>query len=359
MIYLHIPFCKSFCTYCGFYSEVLCKKDEESSFERYADRLCEEADRRRDEINATSAIDTLYIGGGTPSVLPLSVLQRIVSAIGVHSYKEFTIEANPEDIVERKAPYLKGLKALGVNRVSLGVQSLSDDTLRWMNRRHSAASARNAFFALRDAGFDNIGADIIFGVASFGKDILKETVTEICEWSPDHISAYQLGIDEGSTLSEMVAKGNYSEASEDECAGQYRILCSMLRSAGYEHYEISNWAKKGFRAIHNSAYWDRHPYVGLGAGAHSFDGKRHRSWNSSDFRAWTATGEDLSPQEEREEKIMLGLRTSEGITSTLCRKEDLERLISKNALIPLNGGARVRIPEEKFFVADEIIRELF
>lgn len=359
MVYLHIPFCKSFCTYCGFYSEVLCKKDEGSSFELYADRLCDEINKRKEEISATSLTDTLYIGGGTPSVLPLSVLERIVAALEKDRYTEFTIEVNPEDVIERKASYLKGLKDLCVNRISLGVQSLNDDILRWMNRRHCAATARNAFFALRDVGFHNISVDIIFGVAGLKKDMLRETLTEICKLSPEHISAYQLGIDEGSTLSEMVTKGQYTEAAEDECAEQYRMLCSMLRDAGYEHYEISNWAKPGFASIHNSAYWQRVPYIGIGAGAHSFDGKNCRSWNSPDFRKWTLEKEFLSPTEEREEEIMLGLRTSKGIPTSLCRRKDVENLILEKALIRSEDGTRIRIPEDRFFVADEIIRELF
>ena len=185
---------------------------------------------------------------------------------------------NPEDIVEKGEAYVRGLLALGVNRVSMGVQSLDDGILRWMNRRHDAARARRAFQILRRAGMENISVDLIFGLSQLSEATLAETLREIIAWRPEHVSAYQLSIEEGSALGRIVREGRYTEASQEQCAAQYRLLCDTLRDPGYLHYEISNWALPGREAIHNSAYWSRHPYVGLGPGAHSFDGTT-RSWN--------------------------------------------------------------------------------
>jgi len=360
MIYLHIPFCRSFCSYCGFYSEALCRRDEEEVFEHYSYLLRKEVEERKEEISKTIKVNTLYIGGGTPSVLSLAVLEGMVTTLkDFGPYKEFTMEVNPEDIVEKGDTYLKGLLGLGINRISMGVQSLDESILRWMNRRHSAEGARKAFSLLRKAGFGNISVDVIFGIAGLSSDTLKSTVSEICRWEPEHISAYQLSLDPGSALSEKAAKGCYTELSEETCAEQYSLICSALHAAGYEHYEISNWARPGFRAVHNSAYWQRLPYAGLGAGAHSFDGANVRSWNSPDYRSWTRESETLGPEEIREERIMLGMRTSDGIPTNLLKNSDLQRLISENSLIPTKEDGKVRIPEEKFFVSDEIIRELF
>ena len=278
MVYLHVPFCRSFCTYCDFYSEIACRGRDEQSFGLYTQALCAEASRRQDEIAATSDLNTLYIGGGTPSVLPPVFLRRLVEAVGGAPYTEFTIEVNPEDIVEKGPGYVRELLALGVNRVSMGVQSLDDGILRWMNRRHDAARARQAFGILREAGVGNISVDLIFGISQLSEAIFAETLREVLAWRPEHVSAYQLSIEDGSALAKLVRQGRYSEAPQEQCAAQYRQLCDALHDAGYVHYEISNWALPGREAVHNSAYWSRHPYVGLGPAAHSFDG-RCRSWN--------------------------------------------------------------------------------
>ena len=326
MIYVHVPFCRSFCTYCDFYSERACPSA------KWLDEICSEALARKDEIAASAAVNTLYIGGGTPSVLPLDYIARIADACGGRSYSEWTVEVNPDDITR---DYAGGLKALGVNRISMGVQSLDDAMLRWMNRRHSASGARSAFGMLREAGFDNISVDIIFGVNGMSRVMLQDTLREILEWRPEHVSAYQLSVEEGSALGRLVRGGRYTELSDEECSAQYYLICSMLAAAGYEHYEISNWALPGFRAVHNSAYWTRAPYVGLGSSAHSL--RRNpdvRSWNSDTLSGWTSSSEVLTSEEIREEQIMLGLRTAEGI--------------------PGYG----RIPEDRWFTADSIIAGL-
>lgn len=331
MIYIHVPFCRSFCTYCDFYSEIACSGRDAEAVEAYVRSLLDEISSRRSEIERTLDVNTLYIGGGTPSVLPPDCLKRIVGALPGAPYREFTMEVNPEDIVQKGIGYARSLKSLGVNRVSMGVQSLDDGMLRWMNRRHSADGARRAFRILRDAGFGNVSVDIITGVPSMSAEQLAATVGEVLQWRPEHISAYQLSIEEGSALAQMIERGECSEASEEDCRSQYEYMCHTLADAGYVHYEISNWALPGFEAVHNSAYWTRRPYVGLGPGAHSLsaDGRR-RSWNSQQLSGWISGSEELSDEEVREEEIMLGLRTAEG----------------------WNGK---RIPEQDWFIADEII----
>ena len=376
MVYLHVPFCRSFCTYCDFYSEIACRGRDAQSFELYAQALCAEASRRQDEIAATRDLNTLYVGGGTPSVLPPSLLRRMLASLttgGVppeppaslrsgteqqhgsfpEPFTEFTIEVNPEDIVEKGMDYVRELLALGVNRVSMGVQSLDDGILRWMNRRHVAARSRQAFGILREAGVRNISIDLIFGISQLSEAIFAETLREVLAWRPEHVSAYQLSIEGGSALAELVRQGRYSEAPQEQCAAQYRQLCDALRAAGYVHYEISNWALPGREAIHNSAYWSRHPYVGLGPAAHSFH-DRVRSWNAYDGHP--AGSETLSGEEEREEEIMLGLRTARGVADGRIDAAKAAAALSDGRLE--RAGDRLRIPEDRWFVSDDIIADL-
>lgn len=416
MIYLHVPFCGSFCTYCDFYSEI-CRSAQ--AFNEYADAVIAEIRDRRKELemnmSAQDAVNTLYIGGGTPSVLPLDVLSRIVGAVTepvvrhdsptveapnrpvaepvevtvlTESFEEFTVEVNPEDIVEKGREYVRGLLALGVNRISMGIQSFNDDILRWMNRRHDASRAVKAFRILRECGVRNISIDLIFGISQLTDEIWEDTIEKALELTPEHISAYQLSIEEGSALAKMVADGRYVEASEEQCRHQYDILCRSLGRSGYHHYEISNFAKPGFEAVHNSAYWSRSPYIGLGPSAHSLTGNL-RSWNSQKLPhrqpgealssdpylpsfqtsdrnpsgklvTYSRNFETLSPEDIRVERIMLSLRTDKGLETTglysLADRTVIETLLNEGAL-ELHG-TRIRIPEDRLFTSDEIIREL-
>lgn len=386
MIYLHVPFCGSFCTYCDFYSEI-CRGGR--AFNEYADAVLKEVNDRREEIcmnmSAPGAVNTLYIGGGTPSVLPLDVLSRIVGAVSqterlslvtepvevttpTELFDEFTVEVNPEDIVEKGREYVRGLLALGVNRVSMGIQSFNDDILRWMNRRHDAGNAVKAFHILRESGVRNISIDLIFGISQLTDETWKDTIEKALELSPEHISAYQLSIEEGSALAKMVADGRYVEASEEQCRRQYDILCRCLGRSGYHHYEISNFAKPGFEAVHNSAYWRRAPYIGLGPGAHSLTGDI-RSWNSQELphrstdgspATYSRTSETLSLENIRVERIMLSLRTDKGLEAaelySLADRAVINSLLSEGALEKQGGS--IRIPESRLFTSDEILREL-
>ena len=357
MIYVHVPFCKKFCTYCDFYSEIA----EEGCFKAYGDGVCAEIRRRAKEMDDDPK--TLYFGGGTPSVLPLSVLTRILITLDEvgHGgpYREFTMEVNPEDIVEKGKSYVESLLSLGVNRLSIGVQSFDDGMLQWMNRRHDAARAKEAFRLAREAGAENISLDLIFGITHLEDAVWADTIDQAIALGPEHISCYQLSVEGESALAEMVAEGRYTEADDALCRRQYDMLCQKLGAAGYHHYEISNFAKEGFEAVHNGGYWARRPYVGIGPGAHSFQGNS-RSWNSKALRGWTSTKEILSPEDSLVETIMLSLRTDKGIDAGFlhgnCSKEDIGRLLEAGALV--RTGDRYRIPEDHFFVSDEIIREL-
>lgn len=414
MIYLHVPFCGSFCTYCDFYSEI-CRSRQ--AFNEYADAVIAEIRDRRKELemnmSAQDAVNTLYIGGGTPSVLPLDVLSRIVGAVSqteqlslvtepvevttpTELFDEFTVEVNPEDIVEKGREYVRGLLALGVNRISMGIQSFNDDILRWMNRRHDAGNAVKAFHILRESGVRNISIDLIFGISQLTDETWKDTIEKALELSPEHISAYQLSIEERSALAKMVADGRYVEASEEQCRRQYDILCRCLGRSGYHHYEISNFAKPGFEAVHNSAYWRRAPYIGLGPGAHSLTGNV-RSWNSQELphrqqdetsscnpdrisscnpdstscqtssrnpsgklATYSRNFETLSPEDIRVERIMLSLRTDKGLEAaelySLAGRTVINSLLSEGALEKQGGS--IRIPESRLFTSDEILREL-
>lgn len=404
MIYVHIPFCKSFCTYCGFYSETsVC-------YDRYVEALLNEINCRKPEFEATRDVNTLYIGGGTPSMMPLPLLCRVVGALkeafGVSASEEFTVELNPEDVVKRGEAYAEALLEMGVTRASMGVQSFDDGILRWMNRRHDAEMAVKAYRILERAGFRNISIDLIFGLPELlagsqpgllprhrekdgyfpllDEPLWRETILRALDISasgtlPSHISAYQLSVEPDSALERMAANGRCREASDESCARQYEILCEELFAAGYHHYEISNFALPGREAVHNSAYWRHVPYVGLGPGAHSLsilpDGRRRRSWNSPDLKLYLETfeasanngipdrerapsspngsgghermvsrargSETLSPEQMGIENIMLGLRTSRG-----CPLSQLRSACDKSCLdSAISSGRLIPVPD--------------
>lgn len=402
MIYVHVPFCRSFCTYCGFYSELATKCRDghvrQSGLQgRFAMALAAEIYAGRDLLAGHIAgVDglspkTLYVGGGTPSVMPLEFFEGMVGNLfragGVPraEWDEFTVEVNPEDIVEKGEEYVQGLTALGVNRISMGVQSFDDRILRFMNRRHSAACAEKAYEILCGAGVENISIDLIFGLPQLSDSLWRDTIHRALALAPRHISAYQLSVDPGSALAKLTERGKFEEAGQEECSRQYDILCRELAVAGYNHYEISNFALPGYEAVHNSAYWSHVPYIGLGPAAHSFivqaDGesqKYSRRWNNADLNAYISAadayfedvrgGEILSEKELSEEKIMLALRTSRGIDAAYlrahCEHSVIERLLKQGLLVEIPNGNRheksaFRIPEKHFFISDSIISDLF
>ena len=342
-------------------------------FGRFADTLVREIRLRADEI--TDEVNTLYIGGGTPSVLPLYVYERILETLKPlgHGgpFEEFTVEVNPEDIVDKGAPYVEGLLKLGVNRISMGVQSFDDGVLKFMNRRHDAQTARKAYAVLEETGVRNISIDLIFGLPQLSDSQWQETLDNALSISssgnlPQHISSYQLSVEPGSMLAKLIERGKWSEASEELCERQYEMLCETLRKAGYRHYEISNFALPDFEAKHNSAYWKHIPYVGLGPGAHSFVADS-RSWNEPDLQRYIDSplsvrdGETLTQDQMVLERIMLALRTSDGIDEDYlrehCSQQELERAFAAGNLMK-TGNGYVRIPEDRFFISDSIITDI-
>lgn len=293
------------------------------------------------------------------------MLEKIVEALGDREYEEFTVEVNPDDVVEKGLEYVQRLVAMGMNRVSMGVQSFDDGILKWMNRRHDAAEAKLAYRLLRDGGVRNVSIDLIFGLSQLTDEVWERTINEALALGPEHISAYQLSIEEGSALGRMVRDGRYREAQDEDCRRQYDILCRRLGEAGYNHYEISNWAKPGREAVHNSAYWRRVPYIGLGPGAHSLSPDGVRSWNTQELSGWTSESEVLTPDEVREETLMLALRTSRGLPlaqlRALAAPGSVDALLAGGSLQitgPRGSEPYARIPEDRFFVSDDIVASL-
>lgn len=324
-LYVHIPFCASRCSYCDFFS-TLQLADAGSS---YVEAIIVEARLRRDELQG-AAVRTLYLGGGTPSQLPLPLLERLVNGlretIDLAGVEEFTIEANPDDV---SPEWCAAVAALGVNRVSMGVQSFENDILRFIGRRHTAYQAEQAVGNLRAAGIDNISIDLIYGLPGQTLNSWTESVNKAIALHPQHLSAYGLTYEEGTRLWHQRERGEITEVPEEQCLEMYRILVDRLQAAGYEHYEISNFALPGYHSRHNSSYWDDTPYLGLGTAAHSYDGKVRR-YNPHDLKGYIGkimAGkssyelEELALWERYDERVMLGLRTSRGVDAERLRRD--------------------------------------
>ena len=278
--------------------------------------LVKEIETRRDE--AGEPIRTVYIGGGTPSTLSLDSLSAITRTIDQTQVTEYTVEVNPGDVT---TAYLQGLRALGVNRLSMGVQSLDDRLLQLIGRRHNAQQAIEAVRMTKEAGFDNISIDLIYALPTQTTDQWKADIEKALSLDVQHISSYGLMYEEGTALTKMLESGEIEAVDEETENAMYDILCERLKEAGFVHYEVSNFALPGFEAKHNSSYWDGTSYVGVGAGAHSYI-RNVRSWNPDDLDAYIAgihngtlvrESETLNEKDLYNERIMLGLRTNRGI----------------------------------------------
>jgi oxygen-independent coproporphyrinogen-3 oxidase len=315
-IYIHIPFCKKICFYCDFYR---IKAPEKKS--PFINALLKESELRKDYL-AQEIISTIYIGGGTPSVLSLDELQTILTQI----YKinkiaddcEITIELNPDDI---DAEYLMGIKKLNINRISLGVQSWRDKDLVLLNRRHDSAQAENALKNTIDCGFENISIDLIYGIPGMSLADWTENLDKSLEYNIKHISAYHLTIEPGTVFGRMKKEGKIKEIDEEDSTWQFNILIEKTRSAGFIHYEISNFGKEGYFSRHNTNYWRQISYLGLGPSAHSFN-NYSRQWNVSNLKDYIDSVNNDKPFFEKEELdiktrfneyIMTSLRTMWGI----------------------------------------------
>ena len=339
---------------------------------RYVNALCTELCNRRDYLNG-APIKTIYFGGGTPSRLTSRQISRIIETIrveyGLDNLEELTVECNPDDIATE---YVTALRASGVNRISMGVQTFNDDLLRFLGRRHTAQQAIDAVRTCRKAGIDNISIDLMYGLPGQTSQIQQHDLETATSLNVQHISSYCLSYEEGSPLEKMRNEGRITTSDDDTCAQMYDRLCSHLQKAGFNHYEISNFCLPGYHSRHNSSYWDSTPYLGVGAGAHSYNG-RSRQWNPNDIDAHM-TGieqgkpafevETLSATDQYNERIMLSLRTAQGLNlSLLTPKDRLTVLHSADALIKegllLLDKDTLRIPEQKMFISDSIISTLF
>lgn len=360
-LYIHIPFCHSKCAYCDFFSTPKSKDSAD-----YVDALIGELDRRKGEID--SPFTTVYIGGGTPSSLDTSLLDRLFTRLPADA-EEFTIEVNPEDVTDEFARWLSDSP---VNRVSMGIQSLCDDELKAVGRRHSAADALAAYQRLRNAGIANISLDLIFGLPGQTAVSWLTSLEGVIALRPEHLSAYTLMLEPGTRLYAMAKAGKFVPSDDALIESMYDSLCRATADAGYRHYEISNFALPGFHSRHNSSYWDMTPYLGLGTGAHSFDGKVRR-FNPADIKGYIASGGDITrvdpetPTEVTNDMIMTRMRTAEGLDLDQLRgrvdSEDFKEIMRQvrrhvnlgNLTITDN---RIAIPEKRFIMADSIIVDL-
>ncbi len=371
-VYVHIPFCASRCSYCDFFSTL--RLDEVGH--DYVEALIAEARLRKAELNG-KPVKTLYMGGGTPSQLPLPLLARLIdglkATLDLNAVQEFTLEANPDDVTPE---WCVAVRALGVNRVSMGVQSFQDAVLRLVGRRHTARQAIDAVASLRHAGIDNISIDLIYGLPGQRLETWAESVRQAVDLRPQHISAYGLTYEPGTRLWQQRECGEVVEASEDQYLDMYRVLVGLLQVAGYEHYEISNFALPGYRSRHNSSYWNETPYLGLGAAAHSYDGTMRRS-NPADLCGYirritsgqpACQVEDLAWWERYDERVMLGLRTADGVDAHRLRSDfgdkawahfvsEARRHIDAGNMICTDDG-RYILTSDGIVLSDSVMRDL-
>lgn len=315
-LYIHVPFCRTKCLYCDFCSFV---SREESEREEYVLALINEIRSRR---AGGHIVDTVYFGGGTPSILTVLQIERIILAIRgsfeLSHDAEITLECNPMTHLDDAEEYFSALLSLGVNRLSIGVQSAVDSELKLIGRRHSFEEAKNTFLSARRAGFDNISLDLMLALPSQTLETLKRSVLELISLAPEHISIYSLQLEEGTPLHRMREK--YIFPDDDSAADMYETVVALMKDAGYSHYEISNFAKKGKESRHNSKYWSLDEYLGFGLAAHSdFAGKRSENTREmSDYLSgkYLLSEQKIGERERELEFLMLGLRTGAGISRT-------------------------------------------
>lgn len=310
-LYVHIPFCKKRCLYCDFFSTTLLERRDE-----YVDALLKEIRMRREE--AGEPIRTIYIGGGTPSTLDPTAIRRILDTIGTQDAEEITMELNPGDATPA---YMASIRAAGINRLSIGIQSFQDELLQLIGRRHNAEQAAEAIRMAQQVGFDNLSIDLIYALPGQTKKQWEADIHTALQSGVQHISTYGLMYEEGTALTNMLEKGQIQPMDEEDENAMYDRLCEHLEQAGWKHYEVSNFALPGYEAKHNSSYWDGTPYIGVGAGAHSYL-PPVRSWNPDNLDAYmdgikqgtlVREHETLTATDLYNERIMLGLRTCRGI----------------------------------------------
>ena len=371
-IYIHIPFCKQLCAYCDFYFSVSLVHKQ-----AMLQAMLQEIALRADYLDHAAPPATLYFGGGTPTVYTPQELGLIINQVKkvflINDFAEVTVEANPDDL---SSQYLLELQNIGVNRLSIGIQSFNDEHLRWMKRRHTTSQAIDSIQLAKQSGFDNITIDLMYGLPQLSIDEWKATIDKALALDVPHLSAYHLTIEPRTLLGKQQQKGLLPSISEEESEQQFLLLHQMLTEAGYEHYEVSNFARTGKQAIHNSLYWQQEPYIGIGPSAHSFDG-HSRQWNVANNKQYLAAlqegqllfdYEELSLTTRYNEYLLTGLRTAKGVSIPYIKHhfgeamvgyflKQLQQAATQGLIIKENDNCR--IPAEHFFVSDAVIEQLF
>ena len=370
-LYLHIPFCKTRCIYCDFHSGT-----DMSLQQRYVAALCRECRLRIEELRGES-IETVYLGGGTPSQLRPELLEELFEKLSEwvdwSRCTEITMECNPDDL---STAYLSVLRKLPINRISMGIQSFDDNDLRFLHRRHSGQTAIDAVKRCQEAGFDNISIDLIYGLPRQTTEGWEENIAKALALGVQHISGYSLIYEEGTVLKVLEAKGIIDECDDDTSLAMYDTLIDRLASAGYEQYEISNFALIGKQSKHNSSYWQDKPYLGLGAAAHSYD-RRSRRYNPSHTKVYIESIEAdkccyeeelLSETDRFNDMLLTRLRTRKGIdlteaertfgpVSVRCLVRQSEPYIRRGTMEL--SGRYLRITRRGIFITDTIVSDLF
>ena len=369
-IYIHIPFCKKACHYCDFHFTT-----NMTHIKRMTNSICKEINIRKKEFSGN--YNSLYFGGGTPSVLAISEMKQIIDQISKYTnpsqLSEVTVEINPEDVTET---LLRGYRELGVNRLSIGVQSLNDHILNWMNRSHNKEKALQSVLLAKKMGFENVSVDFIYGIPGYPNRDIKKELSNLLSTKPFHISCYHFTIEDKTYFGQLKKQKKLREISDTRSEEEFKIIAQLLDSNQYIHYEISNFSLQGKSSQHNKNYWKKNNYLGFGPSAHSYK-YPYRSWNVSSNAQYIqqVSSDTFHPQKEElseidhfNELIMLGLRTSEGVKLS----EALKFLNEKNrndfnakidrflheGLIKIKNKNLV-MNKEKWLLSEFISRELF
>jgi len=372
MIYIHIPFCKQKCSYCNFhFSTSLNFKDE------MLDAMKKEIFLRKDELQNKN-LQSLYFGGGTPSVLSADEIKSLIDEVLKHfnfnNDIEITLESNPDDL---NSQFLKGLSSSPVNRLSIGTQSFFDEDLKLMNRAHNASEAEGSIKRAQDFGFENLSIDLIYGSPTSNLEIWKENLNKTIALEIPHISSYALTVEPKTALENWVSKGKVANPKEEEQNREFYYMIDFLKDHGFNHYEVSNFAKEGFYSRHNSAYWKYQEYLGIGPSAHSYNGNDVRSWNVANNQQYikklnsnilAKETEILSQQDQFNEMIMIGLRTIWGVDLDSLNQKFSENILDKfnkeiqykieDGILKIEDN-HLKIPEKHWFMADGIASDLF
>ncbi|WP_294239263.1 radical SAM family heme chaperone HemW [Chryseobacterium endophyticum] len=372
MIYIHIPFCKQKCSYCNFhFSTSLNFKDDMVA------AMKKEIVLRKNELQNKS-LSSLYFGGGTPSILSADEIKSLIDEVLKHfSFEkdiEITLEANPDDLNKE---FLKGLSDSPVNRLSIGTQSFFEADLKLMNRAHTANEAEDSIKRAQDFGFENLSIDLIYGSPTSNLEIWKENLNKTIALEVPHISSYALTVEPKTALENWISKGKVISPKEEEQNREFYYLSDFLKDHGFEHYEVSNFAKPGFYSRHNSSYWKYKEYLGIGPSAHSYNGSDVRSWNIANNQQYikklnahlpAKEEEILSAEDQFNEMIMIGLRTIWGVDLENLKgkfndrilehfQREIKQKLEEEILIIENN--HLKIPEKQWFMADGIASDLF